>query len=354
MDNETIFKNAIEDYVQDESKLSLLEKIKKINIDSCIFHYVKADCYNLKRNYEQALFEIKEVLKYNLNDPNVQYSNGINLDLCKVYSLAGQLFAINGDKKNSLKNYQKYQFYLKTKSSFSDKDSIIVYSFRRYNEYTLADLINKEITVCHPSEMNDPFDTLVFEWNRYLPNICTEKTHIEPFQESFDYYKIRSFVANWETMDVDDNIVSKILMWSHYTDSHKGLCLRYRLSKSFFENVNDKKLISQRLRKISYEQNNISVNLTEIGTTLAYATKSHVWEKEDEVRLIYYNPDVSSHFYGVPLDPESCVEAVYFGIKMEEKNKRTIRNTLRRKKVKYYDMKNDPDNIFNIRPILLK
>lgn len=58
MDNETIFKNAIEDYVQDESKLSLLEKIKKINIDSCIFHYVKADCYNLKRNYEQALFEI--------------------------------------------------------------------------------------------------------------------------------------------------------------------------------------------------------------------------------------------------------------------------------------------------------
>lgn len=54
---------------------------------------------------------------------------------------------------------QKFWFWseqLKQKGNLENKDSIVVYSFRRFNEHTLSDLIERKITVCRPSKMNDP------------------------------------------------------------------------------------------------------------------------------------------------------------------------------------------------------
>lgn len=92
MENEVILKNAIEDYVQDKSeldklnlssdesrsnelKLSLFEKIKNIDTDYWTFHYIKADIHNLKKDYSQALVEIKKVLKsqFTVIFPNLNY-----------------------------------------------------------------------------------------------------------------------------------------------------------------------------------------------------------------------------------------------------------------------------------------
>jgi len=361
MDYEAIIKNALSDYKQSGSKQNFLNKLKDVDIKNWKFYYLKADAiYSINHNdYKRALVEIKKSIKeYEASKNDLlagffgsvyESSYDIKVPVYKIYFLAGELYTRNGEEQNSLKCYHKYQYYSQKKSDFTDKDSVIVYSFRRYNEYTLSDIINKEITVCHPSKMNDPFDTLIFEWNKNLPSICKEPTHIKPYQESFDSYKIRSFVANYETMDTDDSIVSDILMWSHYTDSHKGLCLKYRLSNFFFEKRDDKKYISHRLKKVVYEQNKVSVDLPKIDSELGYVTKSAVWERENEVRLIYYGSSLTEYL-GIPLDHDSHIEAVYFGLKMEEANKKTIKNLLRRQKVTFYDMYNTKDDVYNIQP----
>lgn len=150
-------------------------------------------------------------------------------------------------------------------------------------------------------------------------------------------------------MDTDDRIVSDMLMWSLYTDSHKGFCLKYRLSKSFFAKCDDKKCISHRLKKVVYEQNKVSVDLHKIGSELGYVTKSAVWERENEVRLLYYGSSLTEYL-GISLGHHAHIEAVYFGLKMEEINKKTIKNLLRRQKVTFYDMYNTKDDVYNIQP----
>lgn len=198
MDYETIIKNALSDYQQSGSKQNFLDKLKDIDIKYWKFYYLKADAiYNINHNdYKLALVEIKKSIKeYEASQNDLEaglinrlYDSGykINVSVYQIYFIAGELYARNGQEQKSLKCYQKYQYYSQKESDFTDKDSVIVYSFRRYNEYTLSDIINKKITVCHPSKMNDPFDTLIFEWNNNLSSICKEQTHIKPYQKSFD------------------------------------------------------------------------------------------------------------------------------------------------------------------------
>lgn len=85
--------------------------------------------------------------------------------------------------------------------------------------------------------MNDPFDSIANLWSTEsnLNNICTEEQHISSYSKSFQYFRIRSFVANKVTYDTDDNILKKILMWSFYANEHKGFCIKYRLAKHFIK-----------------------------------------------------------------------------------------------------------------------
>ena len=144
------------------------------------------------------------------------------------------------DKENSVECYKKFWFWseqLKQKGNLENKDSIVVYSFRRFNEHTLSDLIERKITVCRPSKMNDPFDSPITLWGieKYLNKICSHEgkdKYIPYFSKALNYFRIRSFIANRKTYEADDSILKNILMWSFYANEHKGFCIRYRLSGS--------------------------------------------------------------------------------------------------------------------------
>lgn len=53
--------------------------------------------------------------------------------------------------------------------------------------------------------------------------------HFASLAKSYQYYRIRSFCANTDTMKSDKTIPQNILMWSHYANGHKGICVKYRL-----------------------------------------------------------------------------------------------------------------------------
>ena len=235
------------------------------------------------------------------------------------------------------------------KTDIEEEDYVYLYSFRRFNEYSLADLINNEITVSPSKNMNDPFDSIINLWGtkELLKKTCKEHKHIKNLSKSFDYFRIRSF-CNGNTT----RALKNILMWSHYADNHRGYCIKYKLSKHFIKQDENDSFEHMFLKPIIYRKDKVDISeMTTINTDLAFATKHRSWKYENEVRLIVYNPNKEDAFYGIPLDKDSCIEAIYFGCRCEQKTINTIKNLFSKSDTppKFYQMKLDRTDVYHLK-----
>lgn len=262
----------------------------------------------------------------------------------QVYLLAGEIFACLGELDDSEKFYNLYH-YNKTflNSEFNDKDTVELYSYRAITEYSLDDLNNKTITVCHPSTMNDPFDSLIIPWrsNEVMEKMCNEKRHISSYQKSLDYFRIRCFSTNCP---------QNMLMWSHYANEHKGFCIKYRLSKHFIkgeESIFNKHMY---LKKIKYTSDKTSIETKTINSSLGYATKHKDWEYENEIRLISFDPEVKGKYSSIRIDDASSIEEIYFGCRCSDSDIKKIKNICAKKypEMKFYKMMPNTSDIYNL------
>lgn len=209
-------------------------------------------------------------------------------------------------------------------SDYADREYVNVFSFRRYNQYSIQDLINNEITVVCPSEMNDPFDSI---YNLYrdignLEEICPTKEDIPGFHDMFNYFRVRSFVKGENVKNIKN-----ILMWSHYADGHKGFCIKYHLSKHFIKHATPNGYLW--LKNINYTNKPIAVNCAELDDNTAFSTKNSRWKYEHEVRLISYDVSTNSPYLAHPLDTDSFIDTIYFGYKCDSDTKRSIYNIVK-------------------------
>lgn len=347
----------------------LYPQIKDLHIDNPYLYYYQArGAFECDHNYKKAekliikcldLFEsgnddVEQHFEFKLKYRSICYT--------KAYMLAGQIFAQNDKKQESLEAYIKYIYWTEEveNETFKEKQNVILYSFRRINQYTLADLINNEITVCSPSRMNDPFDSLASLWSKseHLDKICKlkeKKKFIPIYSQAFKYFRIRSFVANRETYEADDSILQRIHMWSFYADEHKGMCIRYSLSRHFIKrerkNIQENKYCHIRIFPIKYGP---EIKLKErINTDIEFGYKNKFWEPENEVRLLSYNPTTESDFFGEPIDELSYIEEITFGLFCEEKNMETVYNLVHQKypQAQFYKMEIDTgqNNLYKLR-----
>lgn len=87
-----------------------------------------------------------------------------------------------------------------------------------------------------------------------------------------------------------------ILMWSHYSDGHKGMCIEYDASQ-------EGTLFSEAF-KVIYQENYPIVNVMDIGKpkefSKAFLTKSIHWEYEQEWRILKTPEEGGPGFYSFP------------------------------------------------------
>ena len=272
--------------------------------------------------------------------------------LGNIYSLAGEIYSIL-ELDNEALEYYKRALYYKTllKTDMEKKKYVHLYSFRRFNGYSLSDLINNEITVSPSKNMNDPFDSIINLWGSedQLKETCKERKHIKNLSRSFDYFRIRSF-CNGET----EEALGNLLMWSHYADEHRGYCIKYKLSKHFIKQDENDSFEHMFLKPIIYRKDEEKVDISElttINTDLAFATKHESWKYEKEVRLIVYNPNKEESYYGIPLDKDSCIEAIYFGCKCEPKIINTIKNLFSKADIppKFFKVYSESKDVYQLK-----
>lgn len=116
-----------------------------------------------------------------------------------------------------------------------------------------------------------------------------------------------------------------LLMWSHYSDKHKGVCLTFDFER-------DKDFLTLPY-KVSYPESHPKVNpFINRGneTQFLLATKSKEWEYEKEVRVVK-EAAVHTKFQGaVGFNPLALTE-IKFGYKVSPEDVRIIRNLVLRK-----------------------
>lgn len=211
----------------------------------------------------------------------------------------------------------------------------VLYKYESINEYSLRNLKNATLFFNAPASFNDPFDcslseaSFVFDDNdrvmlfNYLLSIG-KLGNIAPIRNISEIpVKLKQLID--ATIigcipDIEDKQLNRygctclsennnhILMWSHYANSHKGMCLEFDtsfdpFSKVFpvhyspdFPQINPVRMIMNPGTDIILEE-----------SVKPLLTKYECWQYEAEWRLFHKEP---RKLYGYPVE---SLKAVYFG-----------------------------------------
>ncbi len=104
-----------------------------------------------------------------------------------------------------------------------------------------------------------------------------------------------------------------ILMWSHYADSHQGICIKFNWQFEFYAQSQEVKYPPIRPRINPYRQSNNEM------LEAALLTKSEQWRYENEWRLIQYLEGP-----GVYKVPPQALTGIILGAQISKKNREKV------------------------------
>lgn len=151
---------------------------------------------------------------------------------------------------------------------------MLLYRYQPINKFTLENLIHRKNWASNPINFNDPFEFNLRTGNsidskgRYIIAEKEVKLVREKIQETLSSMGVVSYSETYDN----------ILLWSHYSYNHQGMCL-------VFEIENPKDL---NLYKVKYRKNifNLGFEKKSNNYPVLY-TKSIAWKYEKEYREIF-------------------------------------------------------------------
>ena len=240
--------------------------------------------------------------------------------------------------KEAITAFKRHLYYLLLQSSHTSYRPI-AYKYRPYTKYLIESLKDETIGLTSPTTFNDPFDCPIIE---LLNN--DEKVSGLIRQAYNDCLKIACFSANTKLPDYDDNKQKLVqeekqcgstpeycneLMWAHYADSHKGVCIKYHFPNSLTQLADGKDGVICYFKDVSYSSQDLhqysgkdSINLYD-----AFFLKGEKWAYENELRLLLFDIKGRSGFHSI--SAKNCIEAVYFDLKCPQEHRDKIRDILK-------------------------
>ena len=202
--------------------------------------------------------------------------------------------------------------------------------------YTLDILLNNRLYWPSPLSFNDPFDCMpcyVNEGSRLkreasFRRLINEKLSHLPKSErkSFLAQSLRVSPQDFQTLmhDGQRHTMSEtgvcclstnpdnILMWTHYADAHKGLCLRFTPISKSGKDFDSRLAHFEFAYPVKYSKNRPVINVLEKygddHLELALLTKADFWAYEAEWRMIGYREGPGLYEF-----PAICLDAIIFG-----------------------------------------
>jgi hypothetical protein len=161
-----------------------------------------------------------------------------------------------------------------------------LYRYQPINKYTLINLSKRSNWSADPLQFNDPFEfALKSEWYLNDENIMTLLTP----EKIKSREVIRKFLLNCGVISYSSNIGDKLL-WSHYGDFHRGMCLSFDFSDKQLSEIVKVKYQKQ-IHDFQFSENIRQMDSSTMETIL---TKSTEWEYENEWRVVL--PTKNEHY----------------------------------------------------------
>ena len=273
--------------------------------------------------------------------------------------------------------FKKYIFYLLGRSSHYAY-SPTCYAFRKCSNYLFQSLALEQLNFSSPSTFNDPFDSPII-------SLLDENDEIALLMKTayLNCVKIACFVSNiMQPFTNDGTITGKVvsdkrkkqddtfkeyqneLMWAHYADYHKGICIKYSFPHSMTKLDSRPNDVVTYFRDVKYTKD-LSVLSHQNSMTIedAFFTKNIAWEYENELRCLLC--DLNNSNKHTSIDIPGCIEAIYFGVNCNPQDIKLIKKIMQnhefvveeekmiggqlqtvenRMPIKFFQMEFDPNN----------
>lgn len=234
-----------------------------------------------------------------------------------------------------------------------------LYNYQRFKTEWLERILwERKIYLSNPKNFNDPWDCrpwyrsetlddpqVLEKYLQHIDRLCREggltesecQERLKAYRENPERCKQlvnQTAVEMWEEISKQYRVYClssnpcSTLMWSHYADGHKGICLEFC--------CNNNELFPDAF-KIMYEEKYPLLDFTDRSLErqlVPFITKSSVWGYEDEYRLIameepYADDGVLKTKENFLEIPEGSLKSVIIGCNLEEENKRKVENIIR-------------------------
>ena len=229
--------------------------------------------------------------------------------------------------------------------------TIQTFRFQKLRPHVFDSIRNSTLYFSAPSKLNDPLDcqiNIAAALERAIAR-TTDKRQIflENLQQTGFVERIQKDI---QTMGVSSSSIElrNSLMWSHYADSHKGVCLYYEIPTEFLgpDTIHAWSPVTYGEELLT----NWLINELDDGPDLAGATieilkrvmgiKKKEWEYEKEGRLIQFE----SGSVGIPRE---FLKQICFGLETSDDDKRKMRRIVSssyESPVHFARMIRDPDS----------
>ena len=274
---------------------------------------------------------LSERIKFFDENESVKYKLGIktalfgNLALC-WYKIGGEY------KRNTINTLKKHLYYLIAQSSYTSY-SPTAYKFRACNDYLFQSLKNENVGLTSPKYFNDPFDCPILEllnndedFSQIIRQAYNECLKISCFSSNLKLPRIdkeQQLIREEKRQGATSEYLNE-LMWAHYADSHKGVCIKYHFPNSITQLAGDHNSVICYFKDVTYSNKDISQYSYKEAINMydAFFLKGKQWEYENELRLLYFNLEGEEGFHSI--EAKNCIEAIYFGLKCSQENQDKI------------------------------
>lgn len=305
--------------------ISYYKKNDYVNAKKYIDIYISKDKdLTVENYYYKGLYE---GLLDNIEEAYNSFLYGLNFDKSSTKSLF-DIAKIVYDNNNSFRDrfFDLIKIIL-DKDFYIENDNITtVYKYRPIDINTGKLILNSKVRLSDYNYFNDPADPLV-------------KLNKEAFKIVEEYISNIRICSLSPTYD-------NFLMWSHYSNEHKGICIEYDATNFKESNTKIEKLI---LKKIIYTnkirfgnfEHIIAYNNLELDKYFLslFYIKHKNWKYENEYRFI---ADTKEEYIDLP------IKAIYFGMNASDDDIKLIKSLVKDDTVKFYKMKSDKNNLFNL------
>lgn len=242
-----------------------------------------------------------------------------------------------------------------------------LFKFRKINKDLLKGIVNGTVYCAKPEKLNDPFDCQV-NILRAAENAIDELDGERRLNLEFFVKMLREWMAELQKQlqsvaicsfslnPPEKHIVDNPLLWSHYADDHRGLCLNYVIPEEFLNDKNEiigiapveygENLLKEFfLDAFPTERNDVKQFMDKLVEKSLTIKNSH-WEYESEIRIIHETEG--------PFElNKSHLKQVYFGLNISKSDIDLVVELIEKQNysVEFYRMERCGSSDFGIKSI---